>query len=66
MSTYRQAVLALRWFFDDTRMTQLARDNGIGVSTAYAYRDEAVAVLAAGRPSLRGALPAARPPATAM
>jgi hypothetical protein len=24
----------LRWLFDDTRMTQLARDNGIGVSTA--------------------------------
>ena len=47
MSTYRQAVLALRWLFDDTRITQLARDNGIGVSTAYAYRDEAVTVLAA-------------------
>ena len=60
LSTYRQAVLALRWLFDDTRMTQLARDNGIGVSTAYAYRDEAVAVLAAGKPSLRGALLAAK------
>ena len=29
LGTYRQAVLALRWLFDDTRMTQLARDNGI-------------------------------------
>jgi len=39
LSTYQQAVLVLRWLFDDTRMTQLARDNGIGVSTAYDYRD---------------------------
>ena len=47
LSTYKQAVLALRWLFDDTRMSQLARDNGIGVSTAYDYRDEAITVLAA-------------------
>ena len=31
LSTYKQAVLALRWLFDDTRMSQLARDNNIGV-----------------------------------
>ena len=37
LGTYQQAVLALRWLFDDTRMTQLARDNGIGVSTAYDF-----------------------------
>lgn len=55
-----QAVLALRWFVDDTRMTQLARDNGISLSTAYAYTDEAVAVLAARRPSLHNALLAAK------
>jgi hypothetical protein len=42
LGTYQQAVLALRWLFDDTRMTQLARDNGIGVSTAYDYRDLAI------------------------
>jgi hypothetical protein len=60
LSTYRQAVLALRWLFDDTRMSQLARDNGIGVSTAYDYRDEAIVVLAAGKPSLHGALLAAK------
>ena len=60
LSTYKQAVLALRWLFDDTRMTQLARDNGIGVSTAYDYRDEAITVLAARKPSLRGALLAAK------
>jgi hypothetical protein len=60
LSTYRQAVLVLRWLFDDTRMTQLARDNGIGVSTAYDYRDEAITVLAARKPSLHGALLAAK------
>ena len=60
LSTYRQAVLALRWLFDDTRMSQLARDNDIGLSTAYDYRDEAIGVLAAGKPSLHGALLAAK------
>ncbi len=60
VSTYKQAVLALRWLFDDTRISQLARDNGIGVSTAYGYRDEAITVLAARKPSLRGALLAAK------
>ena len=60
MGTYKQAVLVLRWFLDDTRMVALARDNGIAVSTAYDYRDEGVAVLAARRPSLHGALLAAK------
>jgi hypothetical protein len=60
LSTYRQAVLALRWLFDDTRISQLARDNDIAVSTAYDYRDEAIAVLAARKPSLHGALLAAK------
>lgn len=55
-----QAVLALRWFLDDTRMSDLARDNSISESTAYGYKDEAVDVLAARRPSLRGALLAAK------
>jgi len=60
LSTYKQAVLVLRWLFDDTRMIQLARDNDISVSTAYDYRDEAITVLAAGKPSLHGALLAAK------
>lgn len=60
LSTYKQAVLVLRWFLDDTRMSDLARDNGIALATAYDYRDEGVAVLAARRPSLRGALLAAK------
>src|SRR5690349_22884347 len=60
MGPYKQAVLALRWLFDDARMAQLARDNNISVSTAYDYRDEAIAVLAARKPSLHGALLAAK------
>jgi hypothetical protein len=60
LSTYEQAVLVLRWFLDDTRMTSLARDNAIALSTAYAYRDEGIAVLAAQRPSLHSALLAAK------
>ncbi len=42
LTTYRQAVLVLRWLVDDTRMSRLARDNKISDSTAYAYRDEAI------------------------
>ena len=38
LSTYRQAVLVLRWFLDDARMSALATDNAISSSTAYAYR----------------------------
>ena len=60
LGTYKQAVLALRWLFDDTRISQLARDNGIGLSTAYDYRDEAIGVLADRKPSLHGALLAAK------
>jgi DDE superfamily endonuclease len=60
LGTRAQAVLVLRWFLDDTRMDALARDNDISDSTAYAYRDEGIAVLAAQRPSLHGALLAAK------
>ena len=60
LGTDQQAVLVLRWLFDDTRMTQLARDDDIGLSTAYDYRDEAIAVLAARKPCLHGALLAAK------
>ncbi len=60
LSTYRQAVLALRWFLDDARMSALAMDNAISSSTAYDYRDEAIAVLAARKPGLHGALLAAK------
>jgi Tfp pilus assembly protein PilX len=36
VGTYKQAVSVLRWFLDDSRMSGLARDNGISSSTAYA------------------------------
>jgi hypothetical protein len=35
LSPFKQAVLVLRWFLDDARMSGVARDNGIGLSTAY-------------------------------
>lgn len=60
MGTYKQAVPVLRWFLEDARMSALARDNAITVSTAYEYRDEGIAVLAARRPCLYGALLAAK------
>ncbi len=60
LSTGKQAMLVLRWYLDDTRMSQLACDNAISVSTAYVYRDEGIAVLAALKPSLHGALLAAK------
>jgi hypothetical protein len=60
LGTYKQADLVLRWFLEDTRMSALARDNAIAMSTAYDYRDEGIAVLAARRPSLHGTLLAAK------
>jgi hypothetical protein len=60
LSTYKQAVLVLRWFLDDTRMSALATDNEISRSTAYDYPDEGIAVPAARKPSLRNALVAAK------
>jgi hypothetical protein len=47
----RDLTLILRYHLDDTRMTDLARGDGISVSTEYEYRDEGIAVLAARRPS---------------
>ena len=60
LGCYRQAVLALRWFCDGTRLAQLAADHRIGSSTAYRYLHEAIDALAAAAPGLRGALLAAR------
>jgi hypothetical protein len=60
LATYKQAVLVLRWFLEDARMSALARDNAISGSTAYEYRDEGIAVLAVRRPGLHGALLAAK------
>jgi hypothetical protein len=50
------AVLVLRWFLDGTRVAQLARDNGIGVSTTYRYLHEGIDALAGQAPDLGTAL----------
>ncbi len=55
-----QAVLALRWMLDGTRIAQLSVDNAMSLSTAYRYVHEVLAVLAAQAPSLHQALVAAR------
>jgi hypothetical protein len=55
LRTYKQAVLVSRWFLD-TRMSALARDNASSVSTADGHWTRALAVVAARRPTLRGAL----------
>jgi len=60
LTTYKQAVLVLRWFLEDARMSALARDNAVSASTAYDYRDEGITVLAVRRPGLHGALLAAK------
>ena len=51
-----QAVLALRWFRDRTRIEQLGRDHGVSRATAYRYVAEAVDVLSQQAPGLREAL----------
>jgi hypothetical protein len=60
LGPWRHAVLVLRWFFDATRVAQLATDNGISLSTAYRYLHEGIDVLAAVAPGLHGALLAAK------
>jgi DDE superfamily endonuclease len=60
LGPFRQAVLVLRWFLDNTRMRQLAADNEISSSTAYDYLHEAIDVLAALAPDVHGALLAAK------
>jgi hypothetical protein len=51
-STYRQAVLMLRWVLDGSRVRQLATDNAISASTTYDYLVKGFTVLAAQAPSL--------------
>ena len=60
LGPFKQAVLALRWFLDNTRVRQLAADNAISTSTAYDYLHEAIGVLAACAPCVHDALPAAK------
>jgi hypothetical protein len=51
-----QAVLALRWFRDRTRIEALGRDHGVSRATAYRYVAEAVDVLSQQAPDLAEAL----------
>jgi hypothetical protein len=60
LTTFKQAVLVLRWFLDGTRMAQLATDNGISTSTAYSSLHEGIDVLASRAPKLESALLAAK------
>jgi len=60
LGCFKQAVLVLRWFVDGTRMSQLARDNGLSSSTTYRYLHEGLTVLAAGAPDLSTALERAK------
>jgi DDE superfamily endonuclease len=56
LSCRAQAVLALRWFRDRTRIQALARDHRVSRATAYRYVDEAVDVLSQQAPGLGEAL----------
>ncbi len=60
LGCFKQAVLVLRWFLDNTRLVQLAADHKVGLSTAYRYLHEGIDVLAARRPGLHSALLAAK------
>jgi hypothetical protein len=57
LGTFKQAVLVLRWFFDRTRLPQLAADNTISSKTAYRYLHEGIDVLAPVAPSLAAVAP---------
>jgi len=56
LSCRDQAVLALRWFRDRTRIEALGRDHGVSRATAYRYVAEAVDVLSQQAPGLPEAL----------
>jgi hypothetical protein len=60
LGCYRQAVMVLRWFRDDTSVRLLARDAGMGISTVYRYLHEGIDVLAAQAPDLHDVLDRAR------
>lgn len=60
LGPFRQAVLVLRWLLDDTRIAQLAVDNGISGRTCYRYVLEGIAVLSAQAPTLEQAIERAK------
>jgi hypothetical protein len=57
---YRQAVMVLRWFRQNTPMRTLAADAGLGISTGYRYLHEGIRVLAAQAPDLHDVLARAK------
>ena len=60
LGCFKQAVLALRWFLDGTRISQLARDSAVSVPTAYRYLHEAIDLLAARAPDIHTAVARAK------
>ena len=56
LSTFKQAVMGLRWFRDRTAIPARARDNDLSPATGYRYIDEVIDVLAAQAPDLHQAL----------
>jgi hypothetical protein len=56
LTCWRQALFALARFRDRPDIRRLGQGSGISQATAYRYKDEAVAVLAAKAPTLRQAL----------
>jgi DDE superfamily endonuclease len=59
LGPFKQAVLVIRWFLEGTWVRQLWTDNQIGKSTAYAYLQEGIEVLAGRAPGLKEQLEAA-------
>lgn len=56
LTCYMQAKFIIAWFRDKADIARLGRAFGISQSTAYRYKDEGVAVLAAKAPGLNEAL----------
>jgi hypothetical protein len=60
LTCYRQAVFVVAWFRDRPDVERLGAGFGLSRATAYRYRDEGIAVLAAQAPDLHEALERAR------
>jgi hypothetical protein len=56
LTCYQQAVFILAWFRGRPDIRRLGAGSGVSQATAYRYKDEGVAVLAANAPSLHEAL----------
>ena len=56
LTCFKQAVFVLAWFRDRPDVARLGAGFGLARATAYRYRDEGIAVLAAQAPDLREAL----------